>query len=584
MHRYDSKLHYHPANTCRTLGLFSVIVLTAVAENSVSPALAVDDECASSDSCATNALQLNANGRSSWGSCKQFNCRNYYVKWQPCQCNSECEKHHSCCWDYHKTCLAQQASSKDCCGGCNGGFCSPVSGSCHSHKSKPYYKSCSAPTVAPTSAPIPETTLPPPPAAVEEKTSTLSAAAETSEPEPAAETSEGSSAVAAGDVAPGVGDVDIAGLSWTGLDDSLNKPSSAPLLTFYVYRAVSNEVYPPLNTNVGSLAGVLWYLHHEVVVQAPRKFNVERILRYKVQMRATEPLLRLGMNYGVRLAFDKGQATGPFVCGRNKAGSSYSPKFCGLANGGKTGFDFEAKSVHMKPYKDIFEFSAYGYAVGCNNLGEYPFPMYPVYYPDAVWYSVPGICPEKLYNDKTDCKDTRPGGYCPGVTPTGNGTCTWNYEPAGEIELDELVGIPDYSAFRSSGKREYDPITDMGKGFSWWNGINSTKANAERVKQAQALFEKKNPTDPALTATPKCDFNFGQYYKVWYRKSGYTGPCGKPSATCMGQIDWIKATGLKSHPSWYVPLTPGASDSEIQRLLYTQGKGGCLRPCSDDDE
>eukprot|EP00435_Cladocopium_sp_Y103_P071628 s259_g38.t1 len=46
----------------------------------------------------------------------------------------------------------------------------------------------------------------------------------------------------------------------------------------------------------------------EVVIQAPRKFDITRILRYKVQMRATNPLLYLNMNFGVRLAFDKGQA------------------------------------------------------------------------------------------------------------------------------------------------------------------------------------------------------------------------------------------------------------------------------------
>lgn len=33
-----------------------------------------------------------------------------------------------------------------CCSRCNGGFCAPESGHCHHHKSKPYYRSCSAHT------------------------------------------------------------------------------------------------------------------------------------------------------------------------------------------------------------------------------------------------------------------------------------------------------------------------------------------------------------------------------------------------------------------------------------------------------
>mmetsp|Transcript_678 Transcript_678/g.1607 ORF Transcript_678/g.1607 Transcript_678/m.1607 type:complete len:476 (+) Transcript_678:66-1493(+) len=365
-------------------------------------------------------------------------------------------------------------------------------------------------------------------------------------------------------------------------DGSLNSPSGSPLLTFYMYRAVSDEVYPPLNTNVASLPGVLWYLHHEVVIQAPRKFRISRILRYKVQMRATAPLLRLGMHFGVRLAYDKGQATGPFVCGRtnvtNKDGTTegYKPKFCGDGA-------FNAQYLpDLKPYKNEYEYSAYGYNVGCNKLGEYPFPMHPVYYPNAIWYSLPGACPNNLYNNKDNsCQASQPGGYCPNMEPNGNGTCTWNYEDAGEISLDELVGIKDYDSWKH-GHREYDPETDEGVKFGWWNGINSTTANQERVRQAAELFDRRYPYMPTVAelTNPPCDFDFGYFYKEWYRKDGYSGPCGPPNAHCKGGIWWIRHEGLTLHPKWYVPLTTSASDDDIQRLLYQLGENECLRPCN----
>ncbi|CAE6914019.1 unnamed protein product [Symbiodinium natans] len=379
--------------------------------------------------------------------------------------------------------------------------------------------------------------------------------------------------------------VNVSALPWAS-GSSLNSPSASPLLTFYMYRAVSDEVYPPLNTNMASLGGALWYLHHEVVIQSPRKFDITRILRYKVQMRATTPLLRLGMHFGVRLAYDKGQATGPFVCGRNEIRSKsgaidgYSPKFCG--DGG-----FRKQYLpDLKPYKDEYEYAAYGYNVGCNKLGEYPFPTDPVYYPNAVWYTMPGACPNNLYYDKDNsCQASNPGGYCPGIEPNGNGTCTWNYEEAGEISLDELVGIKDYNAWRW-GHREYDPETDEGVKFTWWNGINSTTANEARVKQAAELFDSKYPDMPTVAelTNPPCDFDFGHFYKQWYRKDGYSGPCGPPNAKCKGGMGWVRHTGLVKHPSWYVPLTTSASDDDIQRLLYQLGKNECRRPCEIGEE
>ena len=40
--------------------------------------------------------------------------------------------------DYYQTCGA----SGSCCGGCNGGYCSPVSGRCYLHWDKDYYQNC----------------------------------------------------------------------------------------------------------------------------------------------------------------------------------------------------------------------------------------------------------------------------------------------------------------------------------------------------------------------------------------------------------------------------------------------------------
>eukprot|EP00439_Symbiodinium_sp_Y106_P085262 s167_g27.t7 len=481
-----------------------------------------------------------------WGSCGEFTCAETYVSWRPCQCNSLCKDYENCCSDYQAVCVSPPTPAIQ----------DPVP---------------SPPPASPTPA-LPDTSEQPVPVAV--------APAETTPPAPA-----------------NVYSVNVTALPWTWKDGSLNSPSASPLFTFYMYRAVSDEVYPPLNTNVASLPGVLWYLHHEVVIQAPRKFQISRILRYKVQMRATAPLLRLGMHFGVRLAYDKGQATGPFVCGRtnitNKDGTTegYKPKFCG------DGAAFKDQYLgDLKPYKNEYEYAAYGYNVGCNNLGQYPFPMHQVYYPNAiccfqtgkdcpVGYTMPGACPNNLYfNKDNSCQASQPGGYCPGVEPNGNGTCTWNYEEAGEISLDELVGIKDYASWRHS-HREYDPETDEGIKFRVKAravlhvhfGLVRTflvqNAKHERVRQAAELFDRRYPSMPTVAElrNPPCDFDFGSFYKEWYRKDGYVGPCGPPNANCKGGIGFIRHEGLSLHPKWYVPLTDSASDDEIQRLLYQLG-------------
>eukprot|EP00442_Polarella_glacialis_P018729 CAMPEP_0115085886 /NCGR_PEP_ID=MMETSP0227-20121206/22222_1 /TAXON_ID=89957 /ORGANISM="Polarella glacialis, Strain CCMP 1383" /LENGTH=453 /DNA_ID=CAMNT_0002475169 /DNA_START=218 /DNA_END=1580 /DNA_ORIENTATION=- len=233
----------------------------------------------------------------------------------------------------------------------------------------------------------------------------------------------------------------------------LQLPSSADVLTFHMYRAQGPTAYPPENVNAGNLAGVMWYLQHEVVsgdYGEGNKFGITRILRLKLQTKAPQPLADKGMNFGVRVAFDSGRCTGPS---------------CELS------------------------WNNYGYNVGCNNLGDYPYPKYSTHYQGGIWYSLPGPCPSTEYQDKTaECKLQEPGGLCAG-TPTGTGNCTWSYEDAGEISLEELYKGTDHSSF--------------------WENPHNDAANEERVQAAKAVFASKygdELTDPA------CDFNFTGFY------------------------------------------------------------------------
>uniref|UniRef100_A0A7S4UXE0 Uncharacterized protein n=1 Tax=Alexandrium monilatum TaxID=311494 RepID=A0A7S4UXE0_9DINO len=342
-----------------------------------------------------------------------------------------------------------------------------------------------------------------------------------------------------------------------------------------MYRAVSDKVYPPLSVNTASLGGVLWYLHNEVVHQSPRKFGITKIIRLRVQTRATRPLFERGMNFGVRLAFDSGQATGPLVCRRR--GARF--EFCGTA----ANATFE-EGAHRHSLARIFEWDAYGYFVGCNNLGTFPFPLTPVFYPNAVWYSLPGPCPSRTF-DRRDaaCDAQQPGGLCEGP-PSGTGNCTWSYESAGEISLDELVGIPDYAAFSASGRREYVKELDRGYGFTWWDSMHDRLANLWRMQKIDALFAAKYPnlTRDQDLPPPPCDFD----YRRFYQDPGfYTVPChtAVPGERCFKNVVYAKLHGVRAHPDWYPGLGPDVGLREFQAFLHRTGPtlGGCPPPCDD---
>lgn len=272
-------------------------------------------------------------------------------------------------------------------------------------------------------------------------------------------------------------------------DVALLKPSAAPAHTFYVYRAQTTESFPPTNVNAASLGAVLWYLHNEVVPKCPRRGtqvaakDISRILRYKVTTKATTPLFARGMNFGVKSSYDYGASTGP---------------------GNRHGEDW----------------ATFGYFVGCNVLGSWPHESFAdaLEYPLPIWYSLPGVCPNAdIAHKRPLCVKAEPGGHC--AKPTGAGDCTYSFEEAGEIDIDELVGItpawPSHDAFCEQGCREYDRKLDRGHCMHWWDGKHEKEKNLERVRKADELFAQKYPHMPknADLPPPPCDFNKDRFYK-----------------------------------------------------------------------
>ena len=109
---------------------------------------------------------------------------------------------------------------------------------------------------------------------------------------------------------------------------------SATEMSFYMYRAAglmeicriswrfealeaapkaqSKVEYPPENCDLASAAGVMWYLHNEVVKLCPRHYDITRVLRYKVTVfnPASVFAVRAGQ-FGHFVQFDFGQCTVP---------------------------------------------------------------------------------------------------------------------------------------------------------------------------------------------------------------------------------------------------------------------------------
>uniref|UniRef100_A0A7S4VE85 Uncharacterized protein n=1 Tax=Alexandrium monilatum TaxID=311494 RepID=A0A7S4VE85_9DINO len=242
---------------------------------------------------------------------------------------------------------------------------------------------------------------------------------------------------------------------------------------FYMYRAQSSHDYPPVNINTADLGGVLWYLHNEVVRVTPRKFHISRILRFKVTVKGTAALRHeTSHEFGPFVAFDSGKCTVP-TCDQI--------------------------------------WNRFGFVVGCQVIGagaatySRQKPCNPATCQGGIWYSLPGPCPSLDFRSKSrSCKAGLPGGECGSSNVTGKASCTYHAEQAGWVDANEFMFINNYTAFIAEGRREYDPNTDRGVRFSFWDGMRDQRRCIWRMNRLQLLFKRKYPEMPALLDPPPC--------------------------------------------------------------------------------
>eukprot|EP00406_Dinophysis_acuminata_P066457 CAMPEP_0179269114 /NCGR_PEP_ID=MMETSP0797-20121207/30793_1 /TAXON_ID=47934 /ORGANISM="Dinophysis acuminata, Strain DAEP01" /LENGTH=425 /DNA_ID=CAMNT_0020977425 /DNA_START=28 /DNA_END=1302 /DNA_ORIENTATION=+ len=234
-------------------------------------------------------------------------------------------------------------------------------------------------------------------------------------------------------------------------------------MTFYVYRAQSDAVYPPANVNTADLGGVLWYLHNEIVSSTPRKYDVTRILRFKITVKNTWALYKeTHSQFGPFVAFDAGRCTVP-ACDQL--------------------------------------WNKYGFVVGCQYLDPVvasytrQVPCVPPSCHAGFWYSLPGPCPSADLMTKSEaCVQALPGGSCSHVT--GVRDCTYAVEGAGEVDLNEFSFIDNYTEFIEAGRVEYNPATDTGVGFTFWDGKHDQSRCQWRMDRLQRHFVEKYPEYP----------------------------------------------------------------------------------------
>jgi len=258
-------------------------------------------------------------------------------------------------------------------------------------------------------------------------------------------------------------------------------------MSFYVYHAANRSGELLTNVNAGNLPAVMWYLHNEIVVQTPRKFKIDRIERYKVTMRNSENLYsETHAQFGPHVFFDQGRCTKPDC---DSIWNRY-----GFVIGCATLSQRLNKSAYFSPFLTR-PWGKMGCPPRCN---------------DAVQYSLPGPCPSMPANGKTqDCNLRMPGGLCndPSLLGKPGASCTYFVEEAGNVSLDELVGIrKNFWSFSFNNHfKEYDSDKDAGVGIDFWDGKLDPRACTARMKKVIKLFKKTHPSLPETFGEPPCD-------------------------------------------------------------------------------
>lgn len=318
----------------------------------------------------------------------------------------------------------------------------------------------------------------------------------------------------------------------THVTPMVRAPGEPPIFTFYMYRAQSDENYNPENQNMANLAGILWYLHNEIIftgrwwhnttdtMRSGSAFSVQktRLERFKVRTRAPHKLFNKDMNFGVVAEFDAGRCTGPGRPGEEK---SPAPKQC------------------------LHKFAQFGYAVGCESwdprsLNNFPHTQWNNvnHYPGAVWYSLPGPCPSHTWNEKSAfCKRKHPGGACKSHKElvSNENPCTYTYEKVGELSIDEIEGLKKgtFREFVKSGGLEYMRVLDRGKKMKFWDYKNITYFCQKRIDHVQRLFDLKYPDQPHLP-DPDCDFDwFKFFHQPGEKLHCHQVECNHPTISCL---------------------------------------------------
>eukprot|EP00928_Gymnodinium_smaydae_P087264 TRINITY_DN7154_c0_g1_i1.p1 TRINITY_DN7154_c0_g1~~TRINITY_DN7154_c0_g1_i1.p1 ORF type:complete len:649 (+),score=111.84 TRINITY_DN7154_c0_g1_i1:83-1948(+) len=223
------------------------------------------------------------------------------------------------------------------------------------------------------------------------------------------------------------------------------EPNKPITIDFYVYTVDGGNADDMTNANVFSLAGLFWHLHTQVVTTCPRQGGATKIQRYKLVMHNPATLYET----------DHHHRFGPYI-------------------------DF-TRSANCTDPKCAYYLEEFGSAVGCQPLSD----SVARYEPSPTMYSLPG----------TSCSRE----------PDGTDGCTWRLEPAGQLLLDELVGIEDHAAFCEIGNQEYDPFVDRGEGLSFWDYRANPSRCKWRLHQFQKLMKEKHPDAPVWIGEPTCD-------------------------------------------------------------------------------